>query len=270
LRDHYRVTTLHGLLNELDEGADDSPAVVVTFDDGYADNLELAAPIAGQLGVPLTVFVAVGPVLAGTPFWWDELTRVLLRSAWKSRVSLEIGGRRRTFRMSSDEDRVRACVRFHQILRPLGDAERTTVLDQLRATCPTPAPPATVRPLTVAELSSLDRAPGVTIGSHTKSHPKLTSLEPEERESEIAGSKMELEELLGHTVDLLSYPYGRGQDIDEEAIRTAAASGYRAACTTVQAPVSRGSERHALPRRTVVDSPPAQFLRELRKVLPVR
>jgi peptidoglycan/xylan/chitin deacetylase (PgdA/CDA1 family) len=48
--------------------------VVVTFDDGYVDNLRNALPILERLRVPATLFVATGPVESQRPFWWDEFS----------------------------------------------------------------------------------------------------------------------------------------------------------------------------------------------------
>ena len=56
-------------------------AVAVTFDDGYADNLEVAAPILLEHGIPTTLFVAAELIDAGGPPWWDELAAVLLEPA---------------------------------------------------------------------------------------------------------------------------------------------------------------------------------------------
>jgi peptidoglycan/xylan/chitin deacetylase (PgdA/CDA1 family) len=56
-------------------------AVAVTFDDGYADNLETAAPILVELGIPATLFVAADLVDAGGPPWWDQLVPLLLEPA---------------------------------------------------------------------------------------------------------------------------------------------------------------------------------------------
>ena len=45
--------------------------MVVTFDDGYRDNLRVAAPLLLKHGVPATFFIATGHVDSGRPFPWD-------------------------------------------------------------------------------------------------------------------------------------------------------------------------------------------------------
>lgn len=72
LRSRCAVLPLEELLDRLPGRAYPDGTVAVTFDDGYADNLTAAWPVAERLGVPFTVFVTVKPVLDGQLFPWDE------------------------------------------------------------------------------------------------------------------------------------------------------------------------------------------------------
>ncbi len=69
---------------------------------------------------------------------------------------------------------------------------------------------------------------GMEIGSHTHTHPDLTTLSPRRQKEELARSKQSLEALLGREVDTFAYPYGRYDDDTLGAVR---ACGYRIACT---------------------------------------
>src|SRR4051794_28319151 len=51
------------------------PSIVITFDDGYADNHREALPILTEYGLPATFFVTAGAVGSNSEFWWDELER---------------------------------------------------------------------------------------------------------------------------------------------------------------------------------------------------
>ncbi len=53
------------------------PRVVVTFDDGYRDNLDVALPIAEAKGIPITVFITSGMLGDRNGFWWDRLAALL-------------------------------------------------------------------------------------------------------------------------------------------------------------------------------------------------
>ena len=70
------------------------PRVVVTFDDGYRDNLANALPIAESKGVPITVFVTSGILGNHNGFWWDRLGRLLrARPPHVTELDLPVGGR---------------------------------------------------------------------------------------------------------------------------------------------------------------------------------
>jgi peptidoglycan/xylan/chitin deacetylase (PgdA/CDA1 family) len=72
LRREYHVASLPDLVEQLPRPGYRDRTVAVSFDDGYVDNLTVAYPIATRLGIPITVFVTVQPVLDGAPFRWDE------------------------------------------------------------------------------------------------------------------------------------------------------------------------------------------------------
>ena len=70
---------------------------------------------------------------------------------------------------------------------------------------------------------------GWEIGSHTRSHPRLTSLS-DGLGPELAGSRARIEELVGAPCQSLAYPYG---DADDRVAAAAAEAGYLAAATLV-------------------------------------
>ncbi len=69
----------------------------------------------------------------------------------------------------------------------------------------------------------------ITVGSHSKTHPSLSTMTNEQIEEELAGSKQDLEEMLGIPIRYLSYPNG---DLDERVVKIAEKAGYRLAFTT--------------------------------------
>jgi peptidoglycan/xylan/chitin deacetylase (PgdA/CDA1 family) len=64
----------------------------------------------------------------------------------------------------------------------------------------------------------------VTIGSHTVSHPRLSTLQAEEIETELRESREALDALMGQSTDLLAFPYG---DFDEQVLRLCSKAEYR-------------------------------------------
>ena len=70
---------------------------------------------------------------------------------------------------------------------------------------------------------------GMEIGAHTRSHSRLTEVDDGRLRDEVAGSKLELSEMVGRDVKTFAYPYGLHDDRVVQAVRDA---GYEAACVT--------------------------------------
>ena len=87
------------------------------------------------------------------------------------------------------------------------------------------APRATL--LDVAALRALHDA-GHEIGSHSRRHRRITTLSAAEAADELAGSRRELEAMMGVPVTSFAFPYGTHDRITLDRVREA---GYLAACT---------------------------------------
>jgi peptidoglycan/xylan/chitin deacetylase (PgdA/CDA1 family) len=84
-----------------------------------------------------------------------------------------------------------------------------------------------LRPMSWDELRSLAEL-GWELGSHTQTHPHLTSLGDRELAEELEGSKAELEERLGRPCRTIAYPYG---DHDDRVAEAAGRAAYIAGAT---------------------------------------
>jgi peptidoglycan/xylan/chitin deacetylase (PgdA/CDA1 family) len=82
------------------------------------------------------------------------------------------------------------------------------------------------------ELRGLAAA-GWEIGSHTKTHPRLSKIADEPIKTELTESKRECEEKMGAPCTSIAYPYS---DYDDRAVRAAAEAGYRFAVTVPRGP----------------------------------
>jgi peptidoglycan/xylan/chitin deacetylase (PgdA/CDA1 family) len=77
----FRLFTMADLAHALATTGIPHRSAVITFDDGYADNLYEALPLLIEFESPATVFVTAGQIESGRDYWWDTLTRVLLETA---------------------------------------------------------------------------------------------------------------------------------------------------------------------------------------------
>ena len=71
-RRFFTVIPLSEMVTRLGRGQPLSRTLAVTFDDGYRDNYELAAPLLRSLGLPATFFVVSDFIESDTVAWWDR------------------------------------------------------------------------------------------------------------------------------------------------------------------------------------------------------
>ena len=81
----------------------------------------------------------------------------------------------------------------------------------------------------------------------------LADLEPAEQRREILGGKQDLESLLGHPVQVFSYPHGQVDDFTPETVELVRDSGFLLACSAVGGLVTGDSDVYRLPRVAVPD-----------------
>ena len=264
LRRHFRIESVGALLQRLPGREYEDRTVAVTFDDGYADNLTHAQPIAARSDIPITVFVTVQPMLDGGLFWWDELAASLLHPlASFTSLTLHLDDQH-TFSLADRGQRSAVHQRLHTLLRHMRAGDRERALAAVRSCA---APPGVGlqlgRPMSASELRELAALPGVTIGAHTMTHPILGVLSATDQMHELVASKTALEDLLGRPVTLASYPFGQAADISEDTCRLAMQAGYSAAFTTMPSAVTPSTPRCALPRLIVHDWPDETLMRRL-------
>ncbi len=187
-------------LAELDGAGDGRPRIAITFDDAYRGAVTAGVKELRARALPATIFVAPGR-LDGHVFWWDALahTRDALDPAVRSHALDALSG---------IDERVRAWA------AESGVASRDDV-------------PAYARAASVAELAAAADTPGITLGSHTWSHPNLARLADPALAAELTRPRDWLREHFGDRVlDWIAYPYG----LDSPDVHRAAKNaGYSAA-----------------------------------------
>ncbi len=226
---------------------DGRPRVMITFDDGYGDNFRWALPILRSCDMSATVFATSGLIGRDEPFWWDALEEIVFagslpESGWKLPDNAVV---------PADENRTSAYGAVHHALKSLPDDVRRGVLRDLgRQAGVTPRATDDARPMTWDEMRAWQAA-GMSVGGHTRTHPVLAALEPDEIGVEIAGCKEDLERELGSPVETLAYPYGSRDAFDQRCESAARAAGYRCAFANRSGNARWSRSVYAVPRYLV-------------------
>lgn len=215
----YQAVGLRDGLRRIANGAGDRPLVAITFDDGFADNGAVAAPLLRERTMVATFFVVSGLTDTDGELWFEVAAR-----RWLAASDAE---RRRAFDAARGQGRP-GLPGYLGALKSRPPDERDAAINQTRE----PGPPITERPLdramTTGQLRSL-LDDGHEIGGHSVTHPILTTLNETEIRAEVAGCRRDLELRLGVPVNTFCYPNG---SLDERVVKATRGAGYTAACTT--------------------------------------
>ena len=263
--------------------------IVVTFDDGYADNFHNAKPILERHEIPATFFIVSGAIDSRIEFWWDELDRIIFdanaetfeRDIADIKFSKRLIEQAQKKVMNHDKNEngipgnsqtlTKSQIFYYalwELMGALSVHEKPIVLQELiewtrQASKPRP----TYLPMTSQEFMSLAQCPLFEIGAHTVHHPMLTNLSGKEQEEEISRSKRDLENMIGKPITSFSYPHGKYSD---ETLQIVKRLKFEAACTVVARAVLRSDHQHLLPRFSVLDWNGDQFAENLQKWLTVK
>jgi peptidoglycan/xylan/chitin deacetylase (PgdA/CDA1 family) len=233
LRDRFRLITLDELLDRADAAFSlTEPTVLITFDDGYRDNLDAALPVLQTLGVQATFFLVTGFLDGSRLPWWDHVSYVVKQTK-QARLTLE-----RPAPLTLDLERTTRTEAIAAIVRAwldhppdLEDEVRRHLEERAGVVVDEPALGRELF-LTWDDARRLAEA-GMAIGSHSQSHPTLSRLSEAEQLRELAGSKRLLEQNLGRPVSALAYPYGWPGATTEATRRLAREAGYRLAFSAI-------------------------------------
>ena len=207
----------------LDRRTGARPAVAITFDDAYRGAVTAGVAELARRGLPATIFVATAYVNGGD-FWWDVL------------AAPNAGGLAPALRARALDE----CAGSDAAIRAMALREHLAVV--------TP-PPAHAHGASERELAAAARERGITLGSHTHSHPNLARLAPDALRTELETPLAWLRERFTNVLPMLSYPYGISSP---EVERAAAAAGYVAGFRIDGGWLSRGPRApFALPRLDV-------------------
>jgi|GEM_PF-561214 len=218
--------------------------LVLTFDDGYRDNLTLGVPLLSRLEVPFTVYVTTSFADREARLWWHALEDVILASPT---LELSDGARHRWSSLAEAEAlfmQLRERVLTEGGTDPAGFVERLAgrSIDYHRYVDEVA--------LSWDDVRDLAGRDGVTVGAHTVNHRPLSRLSEAEARWELFEGRARLERQIRRPVRHFAYPYGGLAEAGPREYALAAACGYATATTTRAGVVGlrHRDALHALPR----------------------
>ncbi|MGE0383616.1 MAG: polysaccharide deacetylase family protein [Gammaproteobacteria bacterium] len=252
----FNVVPLEDAIAALAHGRLPPRALAITFDDGYADNLDCAVPILRRHGLHATFFLTTRHVAGG--MMWNDRVIEGVRHGPGPLLSLEHHGLG-TFSIGDAGARRSAAMKLLGALKYEPPERRERIADELLAAAPAVRGPM----LDEDQVRALSRT-GMGIGGHTHSHPILARLPEQDARAEIAANRDALAALTGRAPVLFAYPNGKPDtDYGARDIALVRQAGYGAAMSTAVGAAGAGADRFQLPRFTPWDRSRGRFLLRL-------
>jgi peptidoglycan/xylan/chitin deacetylase (PgdA/CDA1 family) len=223
------------------------PFVVLTFDDGYRDNVDYALPVLERHRAPFTMFVTSGFADRTARLWWVELEEALRRLDRVAFDGLELA-------TASAAEKERAHALLYRSLRAGPE-------DRLLEVCARLCAEAAIEPFSIPAALCLDwdgirnlsQHPLATIGVHTLTHPMLAKYPEALVRSELGDSRARIEAAIGKPARHVAYPVGDPTSAGPREFAMARALGFVSAVTTRPGMIfpEHAAHRTALPRLSV-------------------
>jgi peptidoglycan/xylan/chitin deacetylase (PgdA/CDA1 family) len=257
--------------------------IAITFDDGFRDNCDTAAPLLEKYRLPASFYIATKLINSEGMFWWDMIQHLILYTE-KLPTSIDINISDRTFHYELGTDsvltvslrkeignwnyelpipnrRVQLYYKIWEQLKLLSIEEREDVILKLKSWAgESYTSPGLAGVMNVTQLQALCKNALFKIGAHTVNHPALAMQGIEEQIFEIQQSKKMLEGWLNMKIKSFAYPYG---NYDLITLRLIKEAGFQNAVTTEEKSTSGSSGIFELPRYQVKNWSGDEFYKRL-------
>lgn len=234
LRRHFHVVPLQQIADQLTAGRELDPRMVaLTIDDGRRNCYEFLFPLLKEFELPATFFVVSSFIRGEDWIWTDKVT-------WLSEQP----------KAPAELSPAKLDSAFWALNR-LRPEDRNSRIDAMAASAGIGMPHSAPEKFTACSWSELrDMAASglVEVGSHTATHPILSSISDQESWRELTLSKAQIEEGIGREVRSFCFPNGMPEDFRPSQVRQIADAGYKCCVIAQFGMVQRGCDPYLMPR----------------------
>ena len=236
LKKKYNFISLNDYSSFINGERENSPAlpIVLTIDDGYLDNYQIAFPVLKKYNVPATIFLATDFISQKSWLWSNKLEFILKNSSFNT-FELKLGENIFTFQVDTFHGWHKTQLKIFNYCRHQPEEEKNKILENLAELLKVKVPEQTQAdfvPLTWEQIKEMSRNK-VNFGSHSCSHPILSRISNQQLAHEIIDSKKEIENKLDQEVISFAYPNGTPDDFNSTAIEILKKNAYTCAVTTL-------------------------------------
>jgi len=236
LKKNFEIITLAEAINLIKKKKFKGSKVVITFDDGFQNNYDIAFPILQSYNVPATIFLTTKYIDSDDTIWYCRLNTALEKTRCTFVKWQDV-----YFSLKSPKEKAKTSADIQQILKkfpfPILQKELDSIILQLKVN-----PNAVINinsPFRMLDLGSITRMLNsglITFGAHTESHVILSILTHDEQEKEIGISIKKVEKFTNSKCSFFAYPNGQKGDYNNNTIKILKEMNIQAALTTISHP----------------------------------
>ncbi len=236
LRQHFSVVSLSSAIELLKHDAVNELTAVLTFDDGYQNNFDVAFPVLKQYGIPATIFLTTGLVDSSDTVWFCHIICALSSTRKQS-----LRWNEKDLDLSEPRRRAAASVKLQASIKEHSPAEVGRLVRRIYEELEVDpfssfGLESPFRMLDSSSIRTMLQSGLVEFGSHTETHAILSLLSPEEQRKEILGSVEAVKRLTGRPCKFFAYPNGGPHDYDSKTIELLRECEISAAVSTIPGP----------------------------------
>lgn len=255
---NFNVFTMSEAVELLSENQLPERSLAITFDDGYADNVDVALPILEKHALKATFFIATGYLDGGR--MWNDIVIESIRNYSSNSLDLsekDLG----QYPLESWSQRHLASLEIIKRIKHLPQSDRQNLVDWIASL--SHADECAELMMRSDQVVTLHRH-GMEIGAHTITHPILAAIPDDQARHEIEQGKKVLEELIGDPIKIFAYPNGKpGTDYLPKHRDMVSEMGFAAAVSTHWGVSTSGTDIYQLRRFTPWDKTPGKFMLRL-------
>lgn len=229
--------------------------VILTFDDGYADNFLEAIPILESLNKQSLFYILTRLLNTDTEIWWDQLEKIFfLNNNLPEELEIEIKGTIYNHTVKNESEIKSVYNLIHRHLKYSSLEEQKKIMNNLfHWSNVNKEGRESHRFLSFYELKNMAKSKSAIIGAHTDTHSPLVTLAYAEQYKDIKKSKDVLESIIGKKVEHFSYPFGLKKDYNKKSIKICKQLGFKMVCANYYSQIHQWTNRYELPRILIRD-----------------
>lgn len=263
IRNWYNIITIDELIDHIKNGKDfNGPSIVITIDDGYRDNYDLAFKILDKYNLPAVIFLTTGLIGSPNAPWIESIAYALQYTEKKSVILPDLFGNSSIDISTKKKKRDLWEILFEKLHYLEHEQKNVLVADILNRIGVNQSDCRAMLSWDEIRIMSKKR---VSFGAHTVTHPNLNKMQIQNAMNEIEESKKCIENKLNRTVSTFAIPNGKTEDFNETLSKFCIKIGFEGILTTDFGYVTSKSDPYNLPRVSF-PAPISQFAVEFARL----